>query len=135
MVNMKTIAIASLSIMAYIVGRALIDDYNYKTACLLGVVNVVLLVSYMYITNRHHTEKIDIKAVIAGVFYTLSLIIYLESMKSSDAFVKPKNQNVLLLIFGIVLILIMLGHTVTKGEALGAFITIIGLLTIIKYSD
>lgn len=122
--------------MAYIIGRSLVNEYNYTTACILSMINVIILLGYLYITNRHHTEKIDVKTIIAGIFYTVSLILYLESMGNNlESTISVKNQTLLLLIFGIVLILMMLGHTVTKGETLGAFITIIGLLTIIKYSD
>jgi heme/copper-type cytochrome/quinol oxidase subunit 4 len=135
MVNMRTVSIISLSGMAYIIGRALINEYNYTTACLLSIVNVVVLLLYLLYTNKHKIEKIDTKTIIAGIFYTISLILYLESMNNIENSITIESQNVLLLIFGIVLILMMLGHTVTKGEAFGAFITIIGLLTIIKYSD
>lgn len=120
--------------MAYIIGRALVNEFNYTTSCLLSIVNVIILLGYLLYTNKHQTEKIDIKVIIAGIFYTVSLILYLESMDTTNT-ISVKNQSILFFIFGIVLILMMLGHTVTKGETLGAFITIIGLLTIIKYSD
>jgi sugar phosphate permease len=132
---MKTVSIISLSVMAYILGRSFINEYNYTTACLLSIVNLVILLGYIYITDKHKNEKIDIKAIIAGIFYTLSLILYLESMNDNNTLLSIKNQNILLFIFGLVLILIMLGHNITKGEAFGAFITILGLITIIKYSN
>jgi hypothetical protein len=135
MVNIKTISIISLSIMAYILGRSFIDEYNYTTACLLSIVNLIILLGYIYITDKHKHEKINIKAIIGGIFYTVSLILYLESMNNNNKTLSIKNQNVLLFIFGVVLLLILLGHNITKGEAFGAFITMIGLVTIVKYSN
>jgi len=137
MINMKTISIISLSSMAYIIGRALIDEYNYSTACLLSIINVIILLGYLYITDNHKKLRINIKEIIAGIFYTISLILYLETMdtNNNNNLLSIKSQNILLLIFGIVLILMMLGHKVSKGEVLGSFVTIIGLLTIIKYSN